>query len=193
MRLRWVGDARDYVKWDCVFEHSNGRYVFYVPMLRQKVDSRCRHPEVQCHFDQRKNLRQFSDLFPGRFDVFEYSEQDYSKALAEEYFGLVRKRMAELQNEHKVLVFLDPDTGIEPEGGGKDEHLRMKDLGFLFGSLKSGDKLIVYQHASRTRVWKENLLMRAGQRLGIEPTVELNLYFNEKMAKDVCFLVLDKS
>jgi len=192
MRLRWVGDSRDYVKWDCVLENAKGRFVFYVPMLRRSVDPECKHSEVQMHFDQRKDLKQFAELFRGDFSVLEFQDREYSKRDAEGYFRLVIEELRRLQRSHHVLVFIDPDTGIEPESGAKNEHLRNEDLRSVWKALNSGDKLIVYQHASRTPGWKERHLNRAAEILETEFAPDKHLYSDETLAKDVCFLVLEK-
>jgi hypothetical protein len=190
MQLRWVGDSRDYVKWDCVFENSEGRSVFYVPMLRSNVDSICKHSEVQRHFDQRKDLDQFEELFPGCFHLFS-PQEEYSTKIAEEYFRSVIDRLKELQRKQKVLVFIDPDTGIEPRGGAKNEHLRCRDLHAVWNALQTGDKLMIYQHAPRVGNWKQHLKEYVADVLKPEPVSEP--YFNEKLAKDACFLALEKS
>jgi hypothetical protein len=192
MRLRWVGDSRDYVKWDCVYENSEGRLVFYVPMLRSDVDAVCKHAEVQRHFDKRKSLDQFHDLFPDRFEVFVFPRSEYSTKIASEYFSSVVIRLRELQRKGRVLVFLDPDTGVEPTSGASDEHVRGNDLRTVWTALRPGDKMIVYQHASRSAGWKDALRMRASEFLKIEPVQVPNPYFTGNLAKDVCFLVLEK-
>ncbi len=192
MRLRWVGDSRDYVKWDCVHENAEARLVFYVPMLRSGVDPVCKHAEVQRHFDQRKSLDQFRELFPNRFEVFAFPRGEYSTKVAGEYFSSVVTRLSELQRMGKVLVFIDPDTGVEPTSGANDEHVRGKDLRTVWKALRPGDKLIVYQHASRSASWRDALRTRAGEFLMIGPGRLPDPYFTEKLAKDVCFLVLEK-
>jgi hypothetical protein len=192
MRLRWVGDSRDYVKWDCVFENASGFFVFYVPMLRRDIDGKCRHEEVQCYFDQGKSLDQFGRLFPGQFAVFDFCQKEYSTKDADDYFQSVVLRLSELQKEHKVLVFIDPDTGIEPASGAKNEHLRCADMRLVWKSLRPGSRLIIYQHASRTTDWKGRLKVRAGEILGIDPGLLREPYSDERLAMDVCFLVLEK-
>lgn len=157
MRLRWVGDSRDYVKWDCVFENANGRFVFYVPMLRNNVDPKCMHSEVQEYFDAQKNLDLLERLFPGRFAVFSSPFPEYSTEAADEYFRNLVEQLRRYQQRWKVLIFIDPDTGVEPPSGAKDEHLRSKDLRFVWEALAPGGRLIVYQHASRSDAWKQPL------------------------------------
>ncbi len=191
MRLRWVGDARDYVKWDCVFEHAEGRFVFYLPMLRSASEPRCRHPQVQEHFDRQKELDQFAGLFPGRFAVFKSPHEEYSTRIASSYFLHAARELKAVQLSHSVLVFIDPDTGVEPAGGAKDEHLRIADLRMTWNALQVGDRLIVYQHASRSTDWRRRLKNRVAECLNIEIASEP--YFNTELAKDVCFLVLEKS
>jgi len=192
MRLRWVGDSRDYVKWDCVFEKSVGYFVFYIPMLRASVDPKCGNEKVQQHFDQRKDLKQFQDLFPGGFDVFMFGNREYSTLFANEYFESVISRLSELQRTQHVLVFIDPDTGIEPQSGARDEHIRLKDLQLVWHSLRATERLIVYQHASRNSDWKERLATCAKVALSVDGISVSDLYCNEQISKDVCFLSLEK-
>jgi len=60
MQLRWVGDARDYVKWDCVYrEATTNTFVYYVPMLRDTGWSLHVHPAVQQFFNAQKDLKHF--------------------------------------------------------------------------------------------------------------------------------------
>jgi len=191
MRLRWVGDARDYVKWDCVFENADELFVSYVPMLRTDVDPVCRHKKVKDHFDKRKDLSQFGDLFPNRYSLFEFDGEEYSKSVADRYFESVVEKLKEIQREHRVLVFIDPDTGIEPASGAKDEHLRWKDIRLVWGTLRCEDKLIIYQHAPREKDWIQRLKERTARELGIKAVAEP--YCNQELAKDVCFLVLNGS
>ena len=193
MRLRWVGDSRDYVKWDCVFKNSSGRFVFYLPMLRRNADATCRHPEVQDHFDQSKDLDQFRRLFPNRFAVFSFSGREYAVEDADEYFGSAVVELAKLQRTQSVLIFIDPDTGIEPVSGGRAEHLRSRDFCLVWESLRPRDRLIVYQHASRTKTWRQDLSNHACDILRIEPSHVSDVYYDARLANDVCFLVLEKS
>jgi hypothetical protein len=145
---------------------------------------------VQSHFDQRKDLEQFRELFPGRFGIYDPAQKEYSKSEADRYFQGVVDRIKELQKENKVLVFIDPDTGIEPTSGAKDEHLRAENLRFVCECLRPGDKLIVYQHASRNKDWMDHLRQRAARVL--KEGMTLDLYCDEDLARDVCFLVLEK-
>jgi hypothetical protein len=191
MRLRWVGDARDYVKWDCVFEHARNRFVFYVPMLRKYIDPKCRHPEVQNFFDESKNLESFKQLFPNGFEVFVCGE-DYSVENADRYFQGVIARLQTLQNNYRVLVFIDPDTGIAPKRA-KSEHLRLEDLSTVWHEIKSQGSLVIYQHASRNNNWKQEIARRLQNHLQIPSSAIAEPYCNEKIARDVCFFVLEKS
>jgi hypothetical protein len=190
MRLRWVGDARDYVKWDCVFGNAGGRFVFYLPMLRRTVDPRCRHRQVQDHFDRSKDLANFGALFEHRFEVFEFGGREYSKDVADEYFKIAIERVKQLQEREKLLVFIDPDTGLEPNSGGKDEHIRVKDLWAVWEALLPRSLLVLYQHASRTKGWEDRLATRARELLQLRNLPQT--YCDPRLAGDVCFLLMEK-
>jgi hypothetical protein len=191
MRLRWVGDSRDYVKWDCVYQNGKDYFIFYIPMLRTKVDSSCVNLNVQSFFDSRKRLDQFGELFPGRFEVFVH-EGDYSWHIADDYFRSAVTRIEELPRDRNLLVFIDPDTGIEPKSGAKDEHLRERDLQSVWRALRPKDKLIVYQHAARNSDWQDRLRRRASTILELEYSRISKPYCDSRLSGDVCFLVLEK-
>ncbi len=54
----------------------------------------------------------------------------------------------------KQIVFLDPDTGIS----GKrptEKHVTKSEIEAIWNTLKSGDWLVVYQHANRSKTWRD--------------------------------------
>lgn len=54
-------------------------------------------------------------------------------------------------------IFVDPDTGIEPDSGGDRRHIRQSEIEAL---LPSGSRrvLLVYQHSPRKREWLKGCL-----------------------------------
>lgn len=58
------------------------------------------------------------------------------------------------------LVFLDPDTGVEP-GALKAEHASLAEVRALWAALRHGEVLAVYQHAAREANW----MARSAQRI----------------------------
>ena len=190
MRKHWLGDSRDYVKWSCVYRTAGEtHFVLYVPMLRpDSFGGDNLEPAVRTFFEEFKDLNTFERLFHGRFEVI---EGEYTKADSDEYFSRVKSRLAKLQENSPVLIFVDPDTGLAPRRS-KDEHLQIKHYEELTSSLKSGDRLVLYQHASRETNWRES------QRKRLIALHDANLhevsqpYHEEKVAKDVCFFTITR-
>jgi hypothetical protein len=192
MRKQWFGDSRDYVKWSCILaEAGKDLSVIYGPMLRpdsllgEKLD-----PKVTSFFDKHKDFSVLAELFPAGFT---YLPDRYEIKFSDEYFNVLTTRIAAAQLKSQVLVFLDPDTGVEPKTRAENEHLRECDIRRVCELLRSGDKLVVYQHASRTKAWMEKwsdrLLLLAAQ-----TTTTLSApYYEEKTAKDVCFFTFTKN
>ncbi len=140
-------------------------------------------------FDEHKDFQLISALFPGGFD---YLPDIYEIRNADRYFDSLEDRITVAQSKYsKVLVFLDPDTGIEPKRAG-NEHLRRSDISRICECLRVGEKLVVYQHASRSKDWQEiasnNLLPLAAT----TKTVLSEPYCEENTAKDVCFYTFTK-
>ena len=189
MRKQWVGDSRDYVKWSCVYRVAGQQsIVLYVPMLRPDIFAgENLEPAVQVFFDELKSFNIFSRLFPGRFHSI---EAEYTKSDSDEYFEDVLRRLIELQKQNPVVVFVDPDTGLEPISGSKDEHLQIRHFRKLASALCSGDRIILYQHASRDAGWRERQHQRL---LGISDPNAYQVsepYYEPETAKDVCFFTV---
>ncbi|MEE9235144.1 MAG: hypothetical protein V3U28_06890, partial [Candidatus Acidoferrales bacterium] len=69
-----------------------------------------------------------------------------------EYFESVLAKIRTYQRR-RLLVFLDPDTGIAPQRPGP-KHVLRKEIREIFGAIKPDDWLVLYQHARRHKNWK---------------------------------------
>ncbi len=54
--------------------------------------------------------------------------------------------------DRSKVVLLDPDTGIEP-GRATAKHATTTEVSIIWQALRSGDWLVVYQHAARGGSW----------------------------------------
>lgn len=63
-------------------------------------------------------------------------------------------------------LFLDPDTGIAPDGKAHKEHINFSDIAGLV-SLSRTRMLLIYQHASRKKdgIWEKLKLLRSADGL----------------------------
>jgi hypothetical protein len=191
MRKQWFGDSRDYVKWSCIRHEAQGDYlVLYGVMLgKDSFKDKALDPHVVDFFDRRKDFSALGELFPKGF-VCETAL--YTKLGADEYFDKIIERISELQAQHNILVFLDPDTGMEPKGDITDKHLRMCDVRRVCAALMPGDKLVIYQHASRVGNWIDTYEMRLKHVCGDMKVTLGPPFYAPGVAKDVCFFTLTK-
>jgi hypothetical protein len=191
MRKQWFGDSRDYVKWSCVRREAGEDFsVIYAVMLRpDSFKDPSLDPVVVKFFDQQKNFDALEQLFPGRFEVM---GDLYEKRHAEAYFDRLRASIMAKQPGDKTLVFLDPDTGIEPLGSAKNEHLLIKDIVSICSVLRPGDKVVIYQHALHSANWMNTFSQRLNK-IAVDTQTELGDPFHSPgVAKDVCFFTLTK-
>ena len=191
MRKQWFGDSRDYAKWSFIInEASKDAVVCCVAMARPDILSASIHPRVLSFFDRYKNLDLVRELFQDRYRSV---STQYYKSLHESYFDEVMLMIRQAQLGNPVLVFVDPDTGIEPVSSGSNKHVRLADLRRVSEVLRPGDKLVVYQHAPIMR--KPNWIDSAMLRLSGQPWLadfRLRSHYDQACASDVCFLVVER-
>lgn len=78
-------------------------------------------------------------------DLLEKQGQaDYFNRVYMQYFKKTCGRL--LQNKKPVLVFLDPDTGLEPEASKGRKYVSYETISHLFNSLDNGSIVMIYQH-----------------------------------------------
>jgi len=191
MRKQWFGDSRDYVKWSVVWRESEPDLtVLYVAMARPDELKGNVHEKVVHFFDSKKDYSQITDLFGVRITVI---DQLYESKKHREYFENVIASIEILQTSAPILVFLDPDTGIEPRGTQSNKHVLLSDLEEIAKRLHSGSRLLIYQHATKDKRidWQTN----ASQKFMSLPSAssfELRIVDDKACAHDVCFLVATK-
>ncbi|MDA1094746.1 MAG: hypothetical protein O3A25_15960 [Acidobacteria bacterium] len=158
MRDQWYGDDRDVVKWSTLIHLARRESVdeiLHVAMYRPSPPAAplttafgpvAPPREVLDHFRDLDNLQAlaaatgitvavFKDLFTHRAAYFR------------QVCDLIRARGT------PIVVFLDPDIGLEAEQGGP-EHVTSAEISTLFAALRPGDLLVCYQHARRQTGWR---------------------------------------
>jgi hypothetical protein len=88
---------------------------------------------------------------------------------------------------HRCIVFLDPDTGLEPRNP-KFEHVLEKEAKAVFDALKSDDVFVFYQHQTNRNgsPWIEEKRKQLAGALEI-PQKEVKIASGQKIAHDVVF------
>lgn len=199
MRHQWYGDNRDLVKWGAMFhlvEAPTPTRLLYVPMLTpddpapSTLALNGRHPlstQVCAFFRDVAHIARLQwpahvtfDMVPGPMD----DRVGYFGRTARAIDGATR-------DVARLLVLLDPDTGIAPASGGGSKHVRPAELAGVYGRLRAGDVLAVYQHRWRDKGWLGSAKGRLAAAVGVSVQSVLSFACPE-VAADVAVLALEK-
>jgi hypothetical protein len=161
MQTQWYGDNRDLVKWAALIDLCKERRlkaIIQVPFLNDTESNRdlCiddRLPRafpksVWSHFRDLSHVKKL-----GRRENLDVQivDRQFLHGDRDAYIDHVCKKVDQYTNSK--AVFLDPDTGIEPQKPNA-RHVLIKEIEQVWGCLKRGDWLVLYQHASRRKDWR---------------------------------------
>ena len=92
----------------------------------------------------------------------------------------------------RCIVFLDPDTGLEPQKPGP-EHVRDEEAKKIWDAMKSGDIFVFYQHQTNRarRPWKEPKQSQLAVALKVGWD-EIRVAQAPKIANDVVFFYIER-
>jgi len=194
MRHEFVGDDRDLFKWSLILDLAEpDKTVVYVPMARpdERLRSANDHhlrDDVKRYFRENR-MNAVEAMCPSRISVASWDH--YTNENREAYFDGVCRLLARDVSGTPRVVFLDPDTGMEPpRSSAKHVHVRDASLKDVWQSMRRDDILVVYQHAplSKKDGWIAERKAQFAGAIGVEPpSVEL------RPKLDVCFFWSTKS
>lgn len=190
MRDIWYADNRDLVKWGVLLrlaEIYDAARVIHVVYYRktdfgslvidgQRFDV---PPSVLAHF---RDLRTVAAMHSKvRITVFDPVFEDRHA-----YLQSVTAIQAAFAQE-RCVVFLDPDTGLEPRSPGL-EHVVGAEALSIWNQTKVGDVFAFYQHRTNRagREWIEPKRQQLAEALGVAPDV-LKIATAPAIAADVAF------
>jgi len=165
MQGLWYGDRRDRVKWGAL-AHLVDRFdlasILQVAYFRDGAERLLKtdlgeHPipaEVWKHFADLAAIERLSEALGVEIRVY---GEVFDPRKREEY--IVGVLSAAGQRPRPRLLFLDPDTGIEP-GSLKPEHASSSEIARLWKALDLGEVLAVYQHAPHEAAWVAQSVQR---------------------------------
>jgi hypothetical protein len=87
-----------------------------------------------------------------------------------------------------ILLFLDPDTGLEPSHAAA-EHVSRRELRTYWQSLNACDWLVLYQHARRDRHWCEGVCAELSK---ICDSAAVQIARSTEVGRDVALLFVEK-
>jgi hypothetical protein len=152
LRDQWYGDARDLVKW-AVLLHLAQSYsvkrILQVAYLRQSNWGRIevngdRYPIPQTVIDHFRNIHNILSLpCEPSIEVIDslFDNRDRYKQAIEDAIA----------RQHPSIIFLDPDTGLEPKGRPGFEHVLNSEIEYIWNKMAAGDIMALYQHQQFTR------------------------------------------
>jgi len=161
MQGLWYGDKRDRVKWGTLVHLARTRAIPCIvqvayfrrgpKLMLQIEENEVRLPEeVWNHFSDLKHIKRLENPTGLKIKVL---YQEFKPENRREY---INKIVSALKNiKCRKIVFLDPDTGIEPINR-KPEHVAIEDMQEIWKALCTDDLLAVYQHSDRTKKWVDD-------------------------------------
>lgn len=191
MRDKWYSDNRDLIKWSVLLLLSRSfdamrivQIAFLNPSDYGSVEidgkSYDMPPEVLSHFRDMTTVAGLSDS--PRISVFDAPFQNRA-----DYLNAALNYVAFFSDE-RCIVLLDPDTGLEPNGGGDAKHVTEKEARQFWTALQAGSIFVFYQHETNRagKPWIEDKRSQLAQAIGI-PAEKLRCATGPKIAKDVVF------
>ena len=196
MKDKWYADKRDLVKWATLAHLAKNEkldVIVQVPYLRLgERGSLCRGDtvveieicgEVWEFFRTPKAVERLGGQLGRSIRVLDRLFEPEKRG---EYLDYVVAALADIE-EPKALL-LDPDTGIEPSRAAP-EHAAVEDVRAVWGVLRPGDWLVLYQHASRTRTWLEDRTAKLREACG---NSQVEVFSGPRIAPDVVCLAVQK-
>lgn len=197
MRERWFADDRDLIKW-AVLTHLADRNalktIVQIPYWRPET-KRCRphfrflnnslpvSDKVWRFFKDIKSVERLGG--PGteiKVFVEEFNPRDrgvYSQKITDYLQGCARP----------LLLFLDPDTGLEPKMA-TGAHVTRNDVSHAWAGLTLNDWLVLYQHARRHKGWIANVSREIRE---ICEGASLEVAQSEDIGRDVALICVRKT
>lgn len=188
MKNCWYADNRDLIKWSVLMHlaivNSASRILQIAyfqehtfPKVELDKEEKEVPEEVQAHFRDIRNIESLSS--PIKINVFSKVVTDRNEYLHE------AKKFITLYKEDRCVVFLDPDTGLEPTKPNL-KHVLNDEANNFWSSLKSGDILVLYQHKTNMngKPWVEPKRAQFEKAIGASRGA-VKIGRGPKLAKDV--------
>ncbi len=196
MRDEWYGDKRDLVKWGVILELAR-RYkaehilqvLYYRPTEWKslEVDGQ----EIRLNLAVLQHFRDSTSISKIACKCRVEVVSDPFKFRGD-YHREVIKRIR-LRTKLPGIVFLDPDTGLEPKGKPTLKHVLGSELKDIWDALSKGDVLLLYQHQTNRdgSEWIQAKKRQFEKALGIGGG-ESKIGRSEGIANDVVFFFVEK-
>jgi hypothetical protein len=196
MRDIWYADNRDLVKWSVLVElaaRHGARHILQVLYYRptQWADLEIDDQQVPLPASVLRHFRQATAICSlqssARVEVIQDRFVDRTA-----YLAIVQQRIR-ARTELPGIVFLDPDTGLEPGTAGL-EHVLTPELAAIWDVMPQGDVLVFYQHQTNRNnaPWVEPKKAQFELALNL-PVGKAGLARGVRIAPDVVFFFAQKN
>jgi hypothetical protein len=195
MRDKWYGDNRDLVKWGVLLELAQRHQVHQILQVLYKRPSTWERLEIDGeqvelpatvihHFRDATSVSAMR--CPARVEVVSETFGDRS-----DYLQIVLQRIRS-RAQLPGIVFLDPDTGLEPRFAGP-EHVLEHELAEIWEVLRAEDIMVFYQHQTNRSgtPWIEPKKAQFERALGVREGIS-KLARAPGIAPDVAFFYIKK-
>ena len=168
MKRQYLGDAKDAFKWDYLDFLTRGLKIQLLNILLMLTpDDNSKQgksnprlfpaPDIWPFCDKLREKRDFGLLrgLPERVALAGRATPPYEVRLhnGESLFVNSGKKRVEyfsgLPQNKAQIVFLDPDVGFEPQGGGSEEHVKFSDVRKILGEISQDSVVVIYQDLTR--------------------------------------------
>jgi hypothetical protein len=195
MRDKFYADNRDLVKWATlhrlaeIFQaHRILQLAYYRPSQFANViidgEDYSIPLEVLSHFRDLRTVGSMqSDIYVTVFDACFEDREHYLRA-SKAFLLKFRKE--------RCVVFLDPDTGLEPQNPSLD-HVLESEAKSIWEAIKPGDIYVFYQHQTNRagKPWVEPKRRQLESALGL-PEHSIKIAQAPQIAHDVVFFFMQK-
>jgi hypothetical protein len=197
MRDQWYSDNRDIIKWSVLLllaRQLEADRVIQVAFLNPsdfghvELDGErfCIPEEVLSQFRDIRSVTRISRK--PQVSVFDAPFTDRS-----DYLNSAIKYIESFRQE-RLVIFLDPDTGLEPNGGGGPKHVLNGEARSFWKAISTGNALVFYQHETNKagRPWIEEKRSQFAEAIGL-PLTDVKVASGPEIAKDVVFFYATKA
>jgi hypothetical protein len=196
MRDQWYGDNRDLVKWGVLLELARRHrisHILQVLYLRPSTwePLEIDHEQVELPAAVVRHFRNAASASAIQSSVHvEVVSETFSDR--ESYLNMVRQRI-QLRTQRPGIIFLDPDTGLEPPNFAGLQHVLDPEARKIWEVLSPGDIMVFYQHQTNRNgtPWIEPKRKQFERALGVREG-SAKLARAAGIARDVAFFFIEK-
>lgn len=199
MRDAWYSDNRDLVKWSVLSilaKRYDAKRVLQIAYYNKSDFGEIaiegeKHPlpiGVLRHF---RNIRNVASLpTPPEVAIFDVPFEEMERDVYHEAV----KSFIHAHNDGRSIVFLDPDTGLEPDGKADKKHVLNAEIRSIWDVLPNSWLLVIYQHQTNRagKPWVEPKRKQFANALEVK-LEEVKVAHGGNIATDVVFFFTAKA